>query len=65
MYNPDGTWFKEGYGVDPDILVPEDLAAMAKGTDPQLERGIKEIKDLLKNKSFTRPKVPEYEKRNM
>lgn len=63
MYNPDGTWFKEGHGVEPDILVPEDLAAMAKGTDPQLERGIKEIKDLLKNKPFTRPTMPSYEKR--
>jgi tricorn protease len=64
MYNPDGTWFKEGHGVEPDISVPEDLAAMAKGTDPQLERSIKEIKDLLKNKPFNRPPVPAYEKRN-
>ena len=63
MYNPDGTWFKEGYGVDPDILVPEDLAAMAKGIDPQLERGITEIKNLLKTKLFNRPLVPAYEKR--
>lgn len=63
MYNPDGSWFREGYGVEPDIVVPEDLSAMAKGIDPQLERGIKEIKDLLKNKPFNRPKVPGYEKR--
>jgi tricorn protease len=27
MYNPDGTWFKEGYGVDPDIEVKEDPTA--------------------------------------
>ena len=27
MYNPDGTWFKEGHGVDPDIPVAEDLYA--------------------------------------
>lgn len=65
MYNPDGTWFKEGHGVDPDIAVHEDLGAMAKGTDPQLERGIKEVKDLLKNKGFTMPKAPAYEKRNL
>lgn len=64
MYNPDGSWFKEGHGVDPDILVPEDLSAMAKGIDPQLERGIKEIKDLLKNKPFAKPAAPAYEKRN-
>ena len=30
MYNPDGTWFKEGHGVDPDIAVPEDLGTWQK-----------------------------------
>jgi tricorn protease len=63
MYNPDGTWFKEGHGVDPDIDVPEDLGAISKGTDPQLERGIVEIKDLLKTKPFKRPTPPAVEKR--
>jgi tricorn protease len=63
MYNPDGTWFKEGHGVEPDIAVSEDLSAMAKGVDPQLERAIVEIKDLLKNKGFKRPAVPKAEKR--
>jgi tricorn protease len=64
MYNPDGTWFKEGHGVEPDISVPEDLSAMAKGTDPQLERAITEIKALVKTKGFTRPTPPSYEKRS-
>ncbi len=63
MYNIDGTWFKEGHGVDPDIDVPEDLAAMAKGIDPQLERAITEIKNLIKTKGFMPPKVPPYEVR--
>jgi tricorn protease len=63
MYNPDGTWFREGHGVDPDIAVDEDLAAMAKGTDPQLERAITEIKNLLKTKGFKAPAVPVTEKR--
>jgi tricorn protease len=62
MYNPDGTWFKEGYGVDPDIRVDEDLSQMAKGTDPQLERAIKEAQDLMKTKGYTMPKTPAYEK---
>ncbi|HNG64126.1 MAG TPA: PDZ domain-containing protein, partial [Ferruginibacter sp.] len=48
MYNPDGTWFKEGYGVDPDIPVDEDLGALSKGVDTQLERAITEIKNALK-----------------
>lgn len=64
MYNTDGTWFKEGHGVDPDILVEEDLAAMAKGTDVQLERAIKEIIGLIKSKGFKVPPIPGYEKRN-
>ncbi|HEU4576538.1 MAG TPA: PDZ domain-containing protein, partial [Chitinophagaceae bacterium] len=63
IYNIDGTWFKEGHGVDPDIAVPEDLTAMAKGIDPQLERAISEIKILLKTKEFVPPKVPAYQKR--
>ena len=64
MYNPDGSWFKEGHGVDPDILVDEDLGLMSKGIDPQLERAITEIKAALKNKGYTAPKQPGYEKRN-
>src|SRR6266496_2322217 len=63
MYNPDGTWFREGHGVDPDIAVPEDLTEMAKGIDPQLERAITEIKNLLKTKEYKRPLVPNTEKR--
>ncbi|MEO6916146.1 MAG: PDZ domain-containing protein, partial [Chitinophagaceae bacterium] len=64
MYNADGTWFKEGHGVDPDIDVPEDLGSLSKGVDSQLERAIKEIQDLLKSKPFKIPAVPKYEKRN-
>lgn len=63
MYNPDGSWFKEGHGVDPDIAVPEDLGQMAKGIDPQLERAITEAKNLLKSKEFKRPEHPSVEKR--
>ncbi len=64
IFNPDGTQFKEGHGVDPDIEVPEDLGAMAKGIDTQLERAIVEIKNLLKTKGYTAPQVPKVEKRN-
>jgi tricorn protease len=43
--------------------VPEDLTAMAKGIDPQLERAIIEIKNLVKTKGYTAPEMPAYEKR--
>jgi tricorn protease len=63
MYNPDGTWFKEGHGVDPDIPVTEDLTAAAQGKDNQLERAIVEISKLLKEKGFTPPARPAAETR--
>lgn len=63
MYNLDGTWFKEGHGVDPDINVPEDLTESAKGKDVQLERGIAEIKTLLQSKEFKAPAPPAFETR--
>jgi len=62
MYDKDG-WFKEGHGVDPDIAVPEDLGAMAKGVDPQLEKAIEVIKELLRTKGYKEPKIPDYEDR--
>ena len=63
MYNPDGTWFKEGHGVDPDIVVPEDLTQGAQGKDNQLERAITEINELLK-KAVAPPNRPAPETRN-
>ena len=63
MYNPDGTWFKEGHGVDPDVEVKDDPAQLARGIDPQLERGIQEVMKLIETKPFVAPKQPPYEKR--
>ena len=62
MYNPDGTWFKEGHGVDPDILLPEDLTQGAQGKDNQLERAITEITEALK-KAIPPPNRPAPESR--
>lgn len=64
MYDPDGTWFKEGHGVDPDIEVIEDFESLAKGTDAQLEAAIKEVMRLLNSSDrFKVPARPAYEKR--
>ncbi len=49
MYDPDGEWFKEGYGVDPDIEVKENPGELAKGNDAQLLRAIEYINEQLKN----------------
>ena len=64
MYDPDGKWFKEGYGVDPDIEVKEDPGLLARGTDPQLERAIDETLKLLVEKPPVQPSRPTYEDRS-
>ncbi len=63
MYNPDGTWFKEGHGVDPDILVPEDPGAIARGTDPQIDRALVYLLEQLKTFKPPVPPRPADEKR--
>ncbi|MBK8490080.1 MAG: PD40 domain-containing protein [Saprospirales bacterium] len=64
MYNPDGTWFKEGHGVDPDIEVVENPSTLAKGVDPQLEKAIENVLQQIKAHGPIDPKVPEREDRN-
>ena len=63
MYDPDGKWFKEGHGVDPDIEVMDDPTEMANGKDPQLEAAISETLKLIKENPSQKPKQPTYEKR--
>ncbi len=63
MYDPDGEWFAEGHGVEPDIEVPEDPTALARGEDPQLERAIEWVMGQLEAPPFTPPERPEYEDR--
>ncbi len=63
MYNPDGTWFKEGHGVDPDIKVVDNPTELAKGIDPQLQRAVEEVLKELKNYPNPYPKQPPYQKR--
>ena len=62
-YDPDGTWFAEGHGVEPDIHVPEDPTALARGTDPQLERAIEEVLRLLEISPPLAPRRPPREDR--
>jgi len=62
MYDPSGEWFKEGYGVDPDIEVKENPGELAKGVDAQLDRAIKYIVEQLENYEGN-PKPPAKEVR--
>ncbi|HBH22061.1 MAG TPA: peptidase S41 [Cytophagales bacterium] len=63
MYDPNGDWFKEGHGVDPDVEVMEDFEKLANGTDVQLEAGIDEVIRLLNEKGHEKPDRPAYETR--
>ncbi len=63
MYNPDGTWFKEGHGVDPDIEVKEDPTLLAKGRDTQLEKAIEVVLKQIEEKGPIHPDVPANENR--
>ncbi len=63
MYSTEGTWFEEGYGVDPDIEVIDDPTQLARGVDPQLERAIQEVLRMLEESPPVVAKRPPYENR--
>ncbi len=52
-------WGVENHGVDPDIVVENPPAAVAAGEDPQLERGLVELK---KRHETHPPLRPDFEK---
>ena len=63
MYHPDGKWFEEGHGVEPDINVPEDPTELARGNDTQLARAIEWILNELEENPPQTPQPESYEKR--
>ena len=62
MYYQNGTWFKEGHGVAPNIKVVNNPAELAKGIDQQLQSAIKLVMKELKTTPAP-PKQPPYQKR--
>jgi tricorn protease len=56
-------WIIEGHGVDPDIIQDNDPAKEFAGEDEQLNRGIKEILELLKTGEKKLPELPPFPKR--
>ena len=54
----DGKYVIEGHGVDPDIVVENDPAAVIGGRDPQLERGIAEVMKALEANPKKLPSRP-------
>jgi tricorn protease len=60
FYNTNGTWDVENHGVPPDIEVEYDPKAVREGHDPQLEKAVEIVMDLLKKNPLPTPKRPAY-----
>jgi tricorn protease len=61
FYNPDGAWDVENHGVPPDVEVEYDPKSVREGHDPQLEKAVEVVMDLLKkNPPAAAPKRPAY-----
>jgi tricorn protease len=56
------TWIVENRGVDPDVEVDQRPDLVMRGDDPQLERGLAVLKELLAKNPPARPKRPAYGK---
>lgn len=63
IYDTSGKWIIEGHGVDPDIPVLDDPAALAEGHDPQLERAIQEVQKEMQTSPAVSPQKPPYPNR--
>jgi tricorn protease len=48
FYNPNGTWDVENHGITPDIDIENDPKPVREGHDPQLEKSVEVVLDLLK-----------------
>jgi tricorn protease len=44
LASKEGQYVVEGHGVDPDIVVEQDVASQLAGRDPQLDRALEELK---------------------
>ncbi len=59
FYDVNGKWAIEGVGVSPDIEVFQNPKDVLKGKDPQLERGVQEVLNLMKTQSIQlKPEPP-------
>jgi tricorn protease len=63
LFGPDGEWFAEGWGVEPDIPVVDDPSQLARGVDPQLEAAINEVMRLIELNPPSLPDAPPFERR--
>ena len=55
-------WVAENEGVAPDIAVRQDAVSLSKGKDPQLERAVQEVLNMLKTQAAKKVIPPPYSK---
>jgi len=60
FWNTEGNWEVEGYGVDPDYEIENAPHEMVAGRDPQLEKAIEVILEMLEKEPPPRPRKPAY-----
>jgi tricorn protease len=66
LYGTKGEWEVENIGIAPDIEVEMDPAIARTGRDPQLEKAVQVVLDLLRTNpppKFKRPPYPDYKQR--
>ena len=56
--NAEGQYVIEGHGVDPDIVVEQDVRAQLAGKDPQLDRAIEELQKAIQAAPVKLPPRP-------
>jgi tricorn protease len=55
---PGGKWTIEGHGVDPDIVVDEDVHDVLQGHDPQLQKAVEVLLDTIAKEPMPLPTRP-------
>jgi len=62
VYTPEGKWLADNEGIAPDIEVEQDPAAVRAGHDPQLEKAIEVVMELLERNPPPEIKKPPYKR---
>ena len=64
FWNTQGDWDVEGYGVDPDYPIENEPHLMVGGNDPQLEKAVEVILELLEKQPPPKEQKPAYPDRS-
>ena len=66
IYGLNGEWEVENVGISPDIEVEFDPKLVMQGHDPQLEKAVEVVMDMLKKNplpTYKRPAYPNYQQK--